>query len=129
MAYVNCADHLIYDRKRIKSRFQTAKSFLRAASYCLREKLWAVYVDTLHSSVELAIQSILYNTVQNFHLKQTHPDTRSLFLEHCKLGNADIKFSNHYDKLKVLRSKGRYLNNLQGKDFTLNQSEAKDHYA
>lgn len=81
-----------------KSRFELAKQFLKVARYCLEQKVWGAYVDNLHSASELAIQSILLlHHNPKFSLKQTHPDTHTLFSEHAKLGNIDIKFSDHYE--------------------------------
>lgn len=120
-----CAYDLIYDRKRVGSRYELARQFLKVANYCLQEKMWGAYVDTLHSATELAIQSILLlHHHPKFSIYQTHPDTFELFCEHAKLGNIDIKFSDHYDNLRKLRSKGRYLNNLQDKEFALSNIEA-----
>lgn len=122
-----CAYDLIYDRKRVGSRYELARQFLKVANYCLREKMWGAYVDTLHSTTELAIQSILLlHHHPKFSIYQTHPDTFELFCEHTKLGNIDIKFSDHYDNLKKLRSKGRYLNNMQDKEFALSNIEAEE---
>jgi hypothetical protein len=122
-----CAYDLIYDRKRVASRYELAKQFLEVADYCLQERMWGAYVDILHSTTELAIQSILLlHHNPKFLLKQSHPDTYALISEDAKLGNIDIKYSDHYDNLRKLRSKGRYLNNMQDKEFTLSKIEAEE---
>ncbi len=120
-----CAYDLIYDRKKVGSRFELAKSFLKVAIFCLQEKLCGPFVDNLYSATELAIQSILllhHNSL--FSLNQTHTDTRVLFSEHAELGNIDTKFSGHYTKLEELRDKGRYLNGTHGRTFSLDEVEA-----
>jgi HEPN domain-containing protein len=121
-----CSFDLIYDRKRVENRFELAKSFLNASTYCLKSKLFGVFVDTLYSATELAIQSILllhHHPV--FSLNQTHDDTRELFSDHARLGNIDTKFADHYIKLDELRKQGRYLNGTHGKAFSMKDSIAQ----
>lgn len=121
-----CSYDLIYDRKRVSARFNLAKSFLEAATNCLKIGLWGPFVDTLYSGTELAIQSIfLLHHNPKFSLNQTHDETRKLFNQHAKLGNINIKFADHYIKLDELRDKGRYLNGTHGKEFSISESDAK----
>lgn len=120
-----CAYDLIYDRKKVESRFELAKSFFKVAAYCLQEKLFGPFVDNLYSATELSIQSILLlQHNPRFSLNQTHDDSRKLFFEHAELGNIDTEFSKHYTRLGELRDKGRYLNGTHGRRFTINDLDA-----
>jgi hypothetical protein len=120
-----CAYDLIYDRKKVRTRFELAKSFFRVADYCLQEKLFGPFVDNLYSAAELGIQSILLlQHNPRFSLHQTHEDTRKLFFEHAELGNINRKLSSHYTRLGDLRDKGRYLNGTHGRRFSISDVEA-----
>jgi hypothetical protein len=120
-----CSYDLIYDRKRVKARLELAKTFIKAATYCLESKLSGAFVDTLYSATELAIQSILLlHHNPKFSLNQTHDETRELFSNHTRLGNVDTKYSNHYIKLDELRKQGRYLNGTHGRAFSIKNSKA-----
>lgn len=122
-----CSYDLIYDRKRVSARFNLAKCFLKGATYCLETGLWGPFVDTLYSGTELAIQSIfLLHHNPKFSLNQTHEETRKLFTNDASLGNIDTKYSDHYIKLDELRKKGRYLNGMHGKEFSIKDSEARE---
>jgi hypothetical protein len=121
-----CSFDLIYDRKRVETRFKLAKSFLNTASKCLQSNEPGVFADTLYSATELAIQSILLlHHNPRFSLNQTHDETRELFSNHARLGNIDGKYSRHYIKLDQLRKQGRYLNGTHGKAFSIKDSKAR----
>ena len=66
-----------------------------------------------------------YTIIQNFRLSKLTQIPYPIS-EHAKLGNIDIKFSDHYDRLRTLRSKGRYLNDTKDKDFGLSDFEADE---
>lgn len=117
---------LIYDRERARKRFETSKSFFKTANYCMQEKLWGPLVDTLFSSTELCIQSILLlHHNPKFSTNQDHEQTRMLFAGHAENGNIDIKFADHYTKLTELRKQGRYLTGVHNNSFRIDESDAK----
>lgn len=91
---------LIYDRDKVKRRFETAKDFLTVSNYCLKCEHWAPFAGTLFSATELAIQSILLlQHHPTFSTNQDHPETVELFSSYAKNGNMDTKFSIHYVNL------------------------------
>lgn len=117
---------LIYNRKRVKNRFATARQFLKTADYC-KENLMGPFVDNLFSATELAIQSILLlHHFKKYSLNQSHDDTKKIFREFTSNGNLETKFADHYDTLDDLRDKGRYLNGLHGREFSLQEERASE---
>jgi HEPN domain-containing protein len=118
---------IIYDRMRVRKRFETAKQFLKMANYSMDQKLWGPMVDNMYSAAELAIQSILLlRHYPRFSTNQDHEQTRRLFTAYAENGNTDIRFAKHYDRLTELRSQGRYLNGVHNNAFRISESKAKE---
>ena len=121
------AADLVYNKDRMKKRFEMAKSFLNVSIYCFENELWGPFGDNLFSTTELSIQCILLMLhYGRYSVKQSHDETLSLFAEFARNGNVEAKFSHHYQELTELRKKGRYLESLHGHDFTINQSKSKE---
>jgi len=100
---------MIYDRKKISQRMNTADAFLASAKTNYEKKLHQPFIDNLLSATELPIQSILllsYNP--GYSTNQNHTKTKKLFKSYCKNGNVSIQFSNHYEKMYSLRKSARY---------------------
>jgi len=120
------AADLIYDRSKVKRRFEIAKDFLAVSNFCIENKLWGPFADVIFSAIELLTQSILLlHHHPNFSIYQGHPETVDLFSAYAKNGNIDMKFSNHYVNLNEFRKKGRYLIGLHGHKFSFKESKAK----
>lgn len=120
---------LIYDRERIRKRFEGSRKFMITAEHCQKENLWGPFADNLFSATELAIQSILLlHHNPKFSLNQSHEDTHELVKAHADNGNIDTEFVKNYEKLFELRKKGRYLTGVHAKDFTLSDLDAKQYY-
>ena len=114
------AADLIYDRDKVKKRFEAAKDFLTVSNYCMENKIWGPFADSLFSATELAIQSILLlQHHPTFSTNQGHQETVELFSAYAKNGNIDTKFSKHYVNLNSFRKKGRYLTGLHGHNFSI----------
>lgn len=121
------AADLVYNRDRVKKRFETSKLFLNARIYCFENKLWGPYVDNLFSATELSIQCILLLLhYGKYSVKQTHEETLVLFAEFARNGNVEVRFSHHYQNLNELRKKGRYLESLHGHRFTLDARKSQE---
>jgi hypothetical protein len=121
------AAELIYDKDRVKKRFETSKSFLKVSNYCLENSLWGPFVDNVFSATELSIQSILLlQHHPTFSVNQGHDETITLFSAYARNGNIETKFSDHYQKLIELRKNGRYLTGLHGHSFSLDENRARD---
>lgn len=119
---------LIYDRERIRKRFETAKLFFQVSNHCFEQKLWGPLADNLFSSTELTIQSILLlHHNPKFSLNQSHEDTEKLFNSYAENGNVDVSFAKNYTKLFELRKQGRYLTGVHKKEFSVEESEAKEY--
>jgi HEPN domain-containing protein len=115
---------LIFNRKRTRSRFETAKMFLDVAKYCLEKKIWNPLFDNLFSATELSIQSILLlHHHPTFSVKQTHDETKKLFFSHASHGNIDLKYSKHYTKLTDLRPQARYLQNIRSNKLKVSDAQ------
>jgi uncharacterized protein (UPF0332 family) len=117
---------LIYDKERVRKRFDTAKEFLKVAEFCFKEKLWGPLCDNLFSAAELTVQSILlihHNPF--FSTNQDHEKTRELFTNHAENGNTDVEFAKNHTKLWELRKQGRYLTGVNKKNFTIEENEAQ----
>lgn len=120
------AADLIYDRKKVKNKYKSARSFLKSAQHNIEEKLWDPFVENLFDATELSVQSILLLRHYNkYSLKQNHEETRKLFTGYCEMGNAPIKFSKHNIMLYELRKKARYQQGTHGKQFVLKKNEGE----
>jgi hypothetical protein len=118
---------LIYNRQKVGNRFDLSKQFLKSAENNMGDRSWGPMVDNLFSATELAAQSIfLLHPHPGFSNHQNHDETRKLFTAYAENGNIDIKYSKHFTKLDELRPKGRYLNSVASKGFTLEESEAEE---
>jgi len=118
---------LFYNKEKNRYKMENAKSFLKAANICLREKLYGPFIDNLYSSTELGIQSILFQRpMRNFLPKsQLHYKTSKLFEDYSKLGNLEVRYWENYKKLRELRLRGRYLRGVK-KIFNLDLPTSND---
>jgi hypothetical protein len=117
---------LIYDRERVRKRFDTAKEFLKVAEFCFNEKLWGPFCDNLFSATELTVQSILlihHNPF--FSTNQDHDKTRELFTAHAENGNTNVEFAKNHTKLWELRKQGRYQTGVNKKNFSIEENDAQ----
>ncbi|HKQ22209.1 MAG TPA: hypothetical protein VJS91_09230 [Nitrososphaeraceae archaeon] len=115
---------LIFDRRKTRSRHHNAKKFLAVSKYCLNEKLWNPFFDNLFSAMELSIQSmLLLHHNPRFSVKQTHDQTKDLFISHAQNGNIETKFADLYSKLLDMRPRARYLQNAKGVTVSFEEAE------
>ena len=121
------AADLVYNRDKVRKRFETSKMFLNVSIYCSENKLWGPFADNIFSATELSIQCILLLLhYGKYSVKQTHDETMILFAEFTRNGNVDVKFSQLYQNLTDLRKKGRYLECLHGHAFTITQDNSQE---
>ena len=121
------AADLVYDKEKMRKKFDTAKNFLESAKSNLDKELWSPFIDNLFSATELAAQSVLLlRHYGKYSLKQSHEDTRKYFTAYWQNKNTAIKFVQHYDSLSELRKKARYSQGLHGRRFTLKKEKAKE---
>jgi hypothetical protein len=116
-----------YNKQKNKGKLQNAISFLKAAKLCMDENLLGPFVDNLFSATELAIQGILlYRPTGNYSKRQSHDKTSELLESYTTLGNLDMKYWNHFKKLRELRLRGRYLNAVPEGNFSLDNAISKE---
>lgn len=116
-----------YNRERNRRKVQNSISFLKAAKLCESEKLYGPFVECLFACTELAIQSILlYQPMGRFTKRQSHDSTLKLFESYTSLGNLDVKYWDHFKRLRELRLKGRYLTGVHSRAFSLEASISKE---
>ena len=118
---------LIYDRERVRKRFDTAKEFLKVSEFCFKEKSWGPFCDNLFSATELTVQSILlmhHNPF--FSTNQDHEKTRELFTAYAENGNIDAEFAKNHAKLWELRKQGRYLTGVHKTSFNMEDNYAQN---
>jgi len=111
-----------YNKGLARKYLNRANEFFDSSEFSLNKKNWGAFVDTLFSASELLATSILLLSPDpKMRGKTNHHLVKTGLNQYTHCGNLNHNYSDVFNILSELRSKGRYV----GKNFLLSEDNAK----